>query len=169
MREPSSERGFTIIELMIVVAIIAVLAVIVVPLFTSESKRGKAKSEVQPMFAELASREESYKGENSTYLTTAACPPSASTTGTDSFAACLTTGSDWTNLRVQPPEKTLSCSYTITAGASTVDPIALLPSWVTGVTALSLATSWYFIEAVCPYNKYFTASWDAKIRSEDGK
>lgn len=175
MREPSSERGFTIVELMIVVAIIAILAVVVVPLFTGESKRVKAKSEVGPMFAELATREDSYKLENAGYLTTTACPTSASTSGTDVNAACLTSGSDWTTLRVHPSETMLSCSYTITSGLSTVDPIALLPSWaasLTGtqaVTAPNIATSWFFIEAVCPYNKYLTASWDTKIRSEDGK
>lgn len=175
MREPSSERGFTIIELMIVVAIIAVLAVIVVPLFTGESKRVKAKSEVSPMLAELAQREDAYKLENGSYLTTTACPTAASTTGTDVNNACLTSGSQWTTLRVQPSEKMLSCSYTITTGTSTDDPIALLPAWVaslTGnlaVTAPNIATSWYFIEAACPYNKYFTSSWDTKMRSEDGK
>lgn len=169
MREPTSERGFTIIELMIVVAIIAILAAVVVPTFLGESKRGKAKSEVQPMLTELANREDSYKLENGSYLTAAACPPSVTTTGTDVNTACMTTGSAWTTLRVQSSQSKLTCSYAVTTGLSTVDPIALLPSWVTGVTAPSLAASWYFIEAVCPYDKYLTTSWDAKLRSETNK
>jgi prepilin-type N-terminal cleavage/methylation domain-containing protein len=174
VREQTAERGFTLVELMMVVAVIAVLAVIVVPMFTSESKKAKGKSEINPMFAELANREDQYKMETGSYLPAAACPSSASSTGTDVISACLGTGTDWTNLRVQPSEKKLKCSYTVTTGLSTDDPIAVLPSWVTSlpaataVSAPSLATSWYFIEAVCPDHKYFQASWDTKIRSEDG-
>ncbi|NVB79597.1 MAG: prepilin-type N-terminal cleavage/methylation domain-containing protein, partial [Kofleriaceae bacterium] len=56
MEQRSGEQGFTIVELMVVVAIIAVLAAIVVPTFTKESKKSKAKSEVGAMFAELGVR-----------------------------------------------------------------------------------------------------------------
>jgi prepilin-type N-terminal cleavage/methylation domain-containing protein len=170
VREPEAERGFTLIELMMVVAIIAVLAVIVVPLFTRESKRTKGQSEINPMFAELATREDQYRTENNVYLDTTLCPATTSNTGTDS-ATCLTSGSPWTLLRVSPSEKMLKCTYDVTVGASTDDPSASLPTWVaaiSGFSAPTLATAWYFIEAVCPYNKYFIASWDTKIRSEDG-
>ena len=152
-----------------VVAVIGVLAIVVIPSFLKESKRATYKSEVSPMFAELGNREDQYKMEIGAYLDAPACPSTASATGTDSITACLGSGTPWTLLRVQPGEKTLRCSYTVTTGVAADDPTLVLPSWVTGVTAPSLATSWYFIEAVCPYNKYFTASWDTKMRSEDGQ
>ena len=48
LREPRDERGFTIIELMIVVAIIAILAIVVVPMFTGESKKVIVKLLLRP-------------------------------------------------------------------------------------------------------------------------
>ena len=39
-----SQRGFTILELMIVVAIVAILASVVIPSWAKESRSGKAKS-----------------------------------------------------------------------------------------------------------------------------
>src|SRR5690349_7886148 len=97
VRQRAAQRGFTILELMIAVAIIAVLAAVVIPSFTKETKRGKSKSEVSPMFAELVTREEQYKTEQGSYWpttagATAACPPSASSTGTDMTTAACATG-----------------------------------------------------------------------------
>ena len=89
---------------MIVVAIIAVLAIVVVPSFMKESKRSKAKSEVHPMVTELSTREEQYKIESNAYLPATACPPTSVAAGTDMTAlACATTaGQPWVLLRVQP-------------------------------------------------------------------
>jgi prepilin-type N-terminal cleavage/methylation domain-containing protein len=56
VHERVAQRGFTIIELMIVVAIIAVLAIVVIPSFIKESKRTKSQSEVQPMISTRSNR-----------------------------------------------------------------------------------------------------------------
>ena len=166
------ERGFTIIELMIVVAIIAVLAAVVVPSFVRESTRSKAKSEIHPMFAELSTREDQYKTEYNGYRAASACPPSASSTGTDmTTASCaITAGGDWEKLRIQPSESKLSCSYTIAIGDAGDNPSSdtAWPTWLTPL-ASAPAVSWYFINAVCPATEYFTASWDSKIQSKEGK
>jgi prepilin-type N-terminal cleavage/methylation domain-containing protein len=172
VHQPDCERGFTIIELMIVVAIIAVLAIVVIPTFMKESRRASYKSEVHPMFAELGSRQDAIKVEDNEYKPAAACPPTANEQGTDiTTAACATTG-DWVELRVQAPQSKLKCSYTVAAGAATDSPTAatgvVFPTWITDAPA-SLATGWYWIKAECPTNEYFTASWDSKIRSQDGK
>jgi prepilin-type N-terminal cleavage/methylation domain-containing protein len=168
VREPDSERGFTIVELMIVVAVIAVLAIVVIPSFMKESARGKAKSEVHPTFAELGTRLDQYKSENpaGTYISAAACPATVNTQGTD---VVTTPCADWATLRVQPPQSKLTCSYVVRAGTKDEDPLAdsEKPSWVTDLVAP--ATGWYFIHATCPETEYFTASWDTKIRSKDGK
>src|SRR5688500_9910889 len=115
---------------MMVVAVIGVLAIVVIPSFLKEAKRATYKTEATPMFTELANREDQYKMENGAYLDAPACPSRASTTGTDSITACLGAGTPWTLLRVQPGEKTLRCSYTVTTGVAADDPIALLPTWV---------------------------------------
>jgi prepilin-type N-terminal cleavage/methylation domain-containing protein len=167
------ERGFTIVELMIVVAIIAVLAAVVVPSFIKESSRSKAKSEIHAMFAELSTREDQYKVEKNTYLDAAACPPSMNAQGTDmTTATCaITADSDWDKLRVTPSESKLTCSYTIESGDSSEDPVPLTEAWVQASkpTLKTPAVSWYFIHAICPNTEYFQASWDSTIRSKDGK
>ncbi|HEY5945032.1 MAG TPA: hypothetical protein VIV40_06045 [Kofleriaceae bacterium] len=154
---------------MIVVAIIAILAIVVIPSFIKESKRGKARSEVDPMFAELGTREEQYKTERTAYLPAAACPPTATSAGTDMTTAACATGTDWTALRVQAVQSKLTCSYTVSTGVAGVNPStdAAWPTWVTAPTAAP-ANGWYFIVADCPSTDYFTASWDSKIKAEDG-
>lgn len=154
---------------MIVVAIIAVLAAIVIPSFTKESTRSRAKSEVHPMFAELGTREEQYKVEIGSYLAAPACPSSASNAGTDmTMAACATTaGEPWVKLRVQASESKLSCSYLVQTGDGGTAPSTDWPAWAG--TAATPSTSWYFILATCPSTEYLTASWDTKIKSKDGK
>ena len=171
MREPDSERGFTIVELMIVVAVIAVLAIVVVPSFIKESNRGKAKSEVHPMFAELGTRLDQFKSESNagTYMSAAACPATASKQGTDVMTSPC---ADWTDLRVQPPQSKLTCSYVVRHGLPTDDALAdsELPAWAkTNPQLFAPATGWYFIHATCPETEYFKASWEDKIRSKDGK
>src|SRR5688572_22183331 len=109
------QRGFTLVELMIVVAVIAILAVVAVPAFFKETRKAKSDSEVTAMFAELRSREEQYKIENNVYLAAAACPSTPSATGT-ATTSCTGTGSPWANLKVNPQFTTLRCSYTVNVG-----------------------------------------------------
>lgn len=159
---------------MIVVGIVAILAAVVVPTFMKESTRGKAKSEVAPMFAELSNREEQFKLESSTstYQATTKCPPAASRDGTDvvnnSPPACV---SDWTPLRVEVPISKLTCAYTVRIGITGEDPKtdSEWPTWILATDIATPGTGWYFIKAECPETEYFTASWDNKVRSKDGK
>lgn len=170
MRQTDEQRGFTIVELMIAVAIVAVLAAVVIPSFVKESTRSKAKSEVQPMFAELSTRQDQYKTEAGSYLAVPACPPTASKQGTDMTSAACATGTEWTALRVLAPQSKLTCSYTVSVGDAGVAPNtdALWPSWITA-TPPTPGLGWYFIVATCPDGAYFTASWDSTIVSKDGK
>ena len=63
-----SKKGFTLIELMIVVAIIGILAAIAIPnflKFQAKSKQSEAKTNLKGIFT----AETSYFGENNTYDT----------------------------------------------------------------------------------------------------
>jgi len=160
------QRGFTLIEMMIVVAVIAILALVVVPSFFKESRKTKSASEISPMFAELMIREEQYKVDNGVYLDVAACPSPASAQGNPA-SACITAGtpgSEWYQLHVNPPEATLYCSYVVvqgnTAGTS-VSPYVFT----------SPAMNWFYILATCDMDgdsatdsTYFASSIDSKIQ-----
>ncbi|MFH2013097.1 MAG: prepilin-type N-terminal cleavage/methylation domain-containing protein [Pseudomonadota bacterium] len=61
-----NEKGFTLIELMIVVAIIGILAAIAIPNFLSYQKKAKT-AEAKTMLANIRTMEEAYLAENDTY------------------------------------------------------------------------------------------------------
>ncbi len=63
-----TERGFTLIELMIVVAIIGILAAIAYPSYDEYVKRGN-RTEGQALLSEAAARQERYFGQNNAYIT----------------------------------------------------------------------------------------------------
>ena len=67
MRRLKKIKGFTLIELMIVVAIIGILAAIAIPNFIGMQKRAKT-SEAKSSLGEMRTLEEAYRAENDTYV-----------------------------------------------------------------------------------------------------
>ena len=172
MRDRLREQGFTLMEVMITVAIIAILAAIAVPVFTKQSRKSKASSEANAVFAELSVREEQYKLENGAYLTAAACPAVSTISAKSQDAtSCIASGQPWATMRVRLPETNLYCSYEITTGstAGTNNP--------SGFTFTSPALPWFYILATCEmdgvtsvHSMYFMSSVDSKIQSRnDGR
>ncbi len=163
------ERGFTLIEMMITVAVIAILAVVVYPMFWGESRKAKAKTEVSSFFAELSQKEEAYKTDNGAYLTTAACPASAPTTSQQAVTGCAS----WTTLRVAPPTPSAYCQYTVTAGIAGTPP-GPPAGFTMPACAPNCAVSWYWILATCEmdgntavHSTYFTNSTDSTIQVQN--
>ncbi len=70
----SNEKGFTLIELMIVIAIIGILAAIAIPNFVSYRMRAY-DSDAQSNIKNLLTAEEAYFVDNSTYTSTVANLP----------------------------------------------------------------------------------------------
>lgn len=162
------QRGFTILELMIAIAIIAILATVVLPQWMRDSRKAKARSEVSAMFSELATKEEQYSLDNASYLATAACPGAPAQSGQDA-TACTTLSGVWVPLRVQLPETRLYCSYEIMSGDSTMTPSPPAPF----VMNASVPQSWFYIVATCDMDgdattnsRYFRSSYDATIYND---
>ena len=158
-----AQRGFTLIEIMIVVAVIAILAIVVVPTFFRETRKTKGATEVTPMFAEISVKQEQYKADTGLYLDTAECPSTTSPAGV--AASTCTAAADWVALRINPPEAVIRCKYDVEVGtgAGVVDP--------GGFTFTAPAANWFYILATCdmdgsgpPDATYFTSSVDTAIQ-----
>lgn len=163
------QRGFTLIEVMVVVVIVAILAAVVIPSFMRESSKTKANTEVNAMFSEIAVKEEQHKIENNVYLLAAKCPAAPSTAGAVFTTACV---GAWATLRIAPPESRVRCSYEIDADLSSVPPVP-----PTGFTMAAPATGWWFVVAECDMDgqggtnaTFFMSSVDTQIQKlNEGK
>jgi type II secretory pathway pseudopilin PulG len=162
---------------MIVVAIVAILAAVVVPTFLKEANKSRGKTEVSPMFAQIAAKEEAYKSETNSFLAATQCPSApykASTSGYVFATTCKTSGSAWETLRIDSPSSSMYCAYTIVVGAkgtALTPPTGFKNSAGTLNTAETPATSWWYAQAECDESsnggtnaKYFMSSIDSKIQ-----
>ncbi len=177
VRKRRVDSGFTVVELMIVVAIIAILAAVALPSFFGESKKAKARSEVSAMFGEFGVREEQYKLENGAYLAAAACPATPAQLGQDA-SPCIAAGQPWANLKVQidyslgnssgNQQNFLGCSYTIVTGTGTGT------NSPNGFTFTSPPGAWFYILATCDTDgsstlnsTYFTSSTMSAVQAKN--
>jgi Tfp pilus assembly protein PilE len=139
-----------LLELMIVVALIGVLAVIVIPSWTSTARNKKYDPEVSAMFTELSTREEQYKSElgNGSYLTAATCPATPAPNGIDFNNTCVTGALPWVTLRVNPTDSLIRCTYAITTGLAGSAPAGYAPCAAPPANRV-LSGAWYWILATC--------------------
>ncbi len=101
------EQGFTLIELMIVVAIVGILAAIAIPNFVGMQKRAKT-TEAKSNLGQIWTLQEAYRAENDTYV----APAGAIASGTHDGS----TG--WDELGFYP-KGTTRYAYSVTSASGT--------------------------------------------------
>jgi type IV pilus assembly protein PilE len=103
------QAGFTLIELMIVVVIVAVLTMVAVPTYLSQIRESR-RTEARNYLVELASREERYFATQNAYTST------ASNLGYSGFGPTYPVGSGYYYLTITEPYPSITApSYLLTA------------------------------------------------------
>lgn len=131
------QKGFTLIELMIVVAIVAILATVIIPSYSDYIKRGKV-TEATSNLAGLRVAMEQYYQDNRQYLNGAVCGIGATPTATQNFSyTCVATATTYTITATGQPSMA-GFAYTINelnAKVTTAAPagwgVAPINCWVT--------------------------------------
>jgi prepilin-type N-terminal cleavage/methylation domain-containing protein len=171
-RSRDRQSGFTLLELMIVVTIVAVLAAVALPSFTSDARRAKGDAEVSAFFAELKIREEQYAIENGRYLATGASEtatfPATPTAAAQTLGTLPTL---WQTLKVRTPESSARCGYVVIAGTSTDAAGTMATSTFAYTTP---AKNWFYVLAHCNLDGdsavdsyYFISNDNAKIQKSN--
>lgn len=147
------QSGMTLIELMIVVAIVAVLASVAVSMFTKTTRRARS-SEVPAMMAEFKIRQAQFYSENGTYVSTGDSDTDIYPllSGNPDEPTPLTSPPEtWTDkLRLQPDRDALHCGYVSIAGSPNDGTI--------GTVAQSFGMSerppvdWFYVIAECDFD-----------------
>jgi len=129
------KKGFTLIELMIVVAILGILAAIAVPGYMQYVMRSKA-SEAIGMLAEIKARQEAYRADFGQYCNASGTGPGFATIAADSGnwnpnadpraapQVWLPNANGWAQLGARPATNAVLFSYQTLAGPPGTDPTA---------------------------------------------
>jgi len=140
LRKLKASRGFTLIELMIVVAIIGILAAIAIPNFIKYQLRSK-RSEGSLNVAGIRTAEISYQGGNDLYISTAALP---ATPTAKKAAWCAVGGCGNFDTLAWRPEGAVYFQYQATA---TDAPISFTVNGLGDIDADSTYSCWGYIKA----------------------
>jgi type IV pilus assembly protein PilE len=164
--------GFTLVELMIAVAVLGILAGILVLSFAKPTRKAKTRSEVNAMFAELHRAQQQNHTENGRYFSTGSdvsdIYPSASTLSSTSQA--VDAPDTWTEFKVTNVPNNLYCGYVAISGTSSTS----IPAIAVEFGMEQPDRTWYVLYAECNIDddsdvnsKYFASSVDATLQVEN--
>jgi type IV pilus assembly protein PilA len=109
-----NQKGFTLIELMIVVAIIGILAAVAIPAFSRYQMKSKT-SEASINLAAIATSEIAYQAEYDTFLDCAATPAGNASPGKRLWA----TNAGWDAIGFAPKDTQVYYTYAVTGSSAT--------------------------------------------------
>ncbi len=166
------ESGFTLLELMVTVAVISILAAIALPSFFGETRKTKALSEVQPIFNDLRIRLEQYMQEHGQY------PPTIGEGTLHPATAPSTTPQpinplpvEWQAIKVRiSGTDQVRCRYTWVTGLASASANIGTQGAAAPFSFVAPSTDWYYLLAKCDmdgdgavFSYYFTSSSNPTI------
>jgi prepilin-type N-terminal cleavage/methylation domain-containing protein len=176
MRRARHQSGFTLIEMLVVIALIAILATIALPSFFRTGRKARGMAEVQPMFSDLRQRIEAFHQENGLYPATIGEGPTHPATPTETKQTLYPLPAAWVALKIRPsgPDE-VNCGYTWVSGLPDDGTNIGAQGAAFGFTAP--AVNWYYLLAHCDMDGdpgvdayYFTRSDDtALVRQNEGR
>jgi type IV pilus assembly protein PilE len=171
------EAGFTLVELLVALAVISILAAIAIPSFFGETRKARAKAEVTPMFNDLRIRMEQYLQERGVYPDTLGESGLYPTDSPDGALRALQPLPDpWKalNITISGPDA-VRCGYTWVSSRSNLGATGPSPgnagTMATGTFGFTPpGNDWYYLLAKCRmdpnhtgYSWYFTSSVNSSI------
>jgi prepilin-type N-terminal cleavage/methylation domain-containing protein len=168
------ESGFTLLEIMITLSVVAILSVIALPSFFGETRKSKSSAEVQPLFSDVRVRLEEYLQEHGHYPPTVGEGTWNPTTAPGTTRVALDLAAPgWLPLHVRPSaELEVYCRYTFATGLAT-DGTNIGTEAATRFGFTAPATDWYYLLAKCDMDGdptalswYFASSVDSAIKRQ---
>lgn len=117
----NNEKGFTLIELMIVIAIIGILAAIAIPQFTNYKKRAGNSASMSDL-KNLATAQEVYNTDNNTYTSTIANLSDAGFISASKNVTVTITAASATAFTATAVSSAGTHTYTVTGPGGSISP-----------------------------------------------
>ena len=164
MPHSARQAGLTLIELMVVLAIIGILAAVAVFMYTRSEQKARYRSEVNSVFSAIRVAEEQHHLEKGVYISTgdvggideATKFPDASKKAPGDLA---NPPAGWDALKLTLGTTALWCEYVVIAGPAGNDddygPMAAI------IMPPAPTTNWWYGIAFCPGNdSTYTTKWN---------